>query len=508
MPSVLVEPPIEKWVQGAALAAMAVPAAVRSIGGRIAAKKAAKLAAQKAAAQNARKVGVVSGNKTGWSPRPDKEPMLDAGYTPEPVGKPPVDVWNTDPPPPADGSIWDSAPAPPPQVTADSAAAAKVATEAALAVPPAPAAPAVPPAPAAPAAVAPAAPAAGKSKTGTALDVGTGVAIGSTMVGSGGNNAAVQTAQQSAAEQRQNNLSDEATQEAGTTSGTQPGVTHGNTAKSHDNWRLLQEGEALRRGGDRPTGDRFVAVARALQKPNEIRDKFIQNYGHQAAELLGGEPELGEHLYQEGRGSPDFLDMRQSPSNYPDEDRRRFYSLMRKLGVGREREHAAQQQGQEMLSQLQTEDPSQYFADLPFRQDEPANPMSLGEGWENILGKALTPTALALLGPLVMRGGQAWWDGLRQRKEAYDEAREPEMWYDKTNFQYHDINPLNQPDPSTLAPNPGRGDIVDLDEVMRQRSISGPKVGVSAVDPNTPAAASVAVLPPPPQMDWEQHIEW
>ena len=193
--------------------------------------------------------------------------------------------------------------------------------------------------------------------------------------------------------------------------------------------------------------------------------------------------------------------MRQSPSNYPDEDRQRFYALMRRLGVGREKEQAAQQQGQDMLSQLQTEDPSQYFADSAFREKQAANPMSLGEGWENAFNKALTPTALAMLAPLAMRSGAAWWDKLRGSRDADEKAREPEMIYDAANRQWHDINPMNQEPSSEGFLEDPNINIMDLDEIMRQKS-------VAAAEPSAPAIAPVKVLQPNFEPDWSQYTQW
>ena len=183
-------------------------------------------------------------------------------------------------------------------------------------------------------------------------------------------------------------MQQQAQQEAGTTSGTQPGVAYGDTAKSLDNWKLLQEADALRGGGDPSTANRFVAVSRALQKPQEIRNRFIQDYGHQAAELLGEKkPDWGdaEHLYEEGKQSADYRDMRQSPSEYDAEQRNQFFAMMRRLGIGKERELAAQQRAEEMLSQLRQDDPSQYFSDLPFRVEGSNNPMNLGQEWQELL---------------------------------------------------------------------------------------------------------------------------
>jgi ribosomal protein S21 len=133
--------------------------------------------------------------------------------------------------------------------------------------------------------------------------------------------------------------------------------------------QLLQEAEALR-PTDRPTSQRFSNVARAANKPDQIRQGAIERYGEPAARLLGGEPELGELLYEEGRGSPDYIDMRQSPSNYPPEQRQKFFDLMRRLAQARQRVETAGQQAQQDYSQLREDDPSRLYEDLALWEPE------------------------------------------------------------------------------------------------------------------------------------------
>jgi hypothetical protein len=313
---------------------------------------------------------------------------------------------------------------------------------------------------------------------------------------------------------------------------------------------LLQEAQALREGGDPATAKRFVAVARALQKPEAIRNKFIQRHAipaHQAemAALNNPQewettPENAAELYHQGRNYPAYAEMkhRDFKHEYSPELRQQMFAAMNRLMAGKQREEQAQRQGQEMLSQLRTEDPSQYFADRSMREEEERQRDfdAWGEegnysDWpprDELVGKApITPAMLALLGPPVMHHmmrdrPEAWWDELEERHEARQLAqRRPQDYrYNKETGRAVETGPWASELSRLGLDEQKEREEKELERAMRDARYSGNEEWWQAMDridaekealaarPSAPAEAPIAVLPPRPEVDWGQHVDW
>ena len=118
---------------------------------------------------------------------------------------------------------------------------------------------------------------------------------------------------------------------------------------------LQQEAESLRGARDFPTARRFQSTANMLGQETPGREVATQ-----AAQALSpGDEQMSTSLYDEGLQSPDFMDMRQNPSEYDPTERENFMRLMRQM----EKHRRQVARGQESLAELRRDDPSKFFSD-------------------------------------------------------------------------------------------------------------------------------------------------
>tara|TARA_B100000902_G_scaffold287570_1_gene273755 strand:+ start:78 stop:647 length:570 start_codon:yes stop_codon:yes gene_type:complete len=118
---------------------------------------------------------------------------------------------------------------------------------------------------------------------------------------------------------------------------------------------LQQEAESLRGARDFPTARRFQSTANMLGQETPGREVATQ-----AAQALSpGDEQMPTSLYDEGLQSPDFMDMRQNPSEYDPTERENFMRLMRQM----EKHRRQVARGQESLAELRRDDPSKFFSD-------------------------------------------------------------------------------------------------------------------------------------------------
>ncbi len=133
---------------------------------------------------------------------------------------------------------------------------------------------------------------------------------------------------------------------------------------------LLQEAKLLQESGHGAAAKRFVAVARSMQKPDEIRERNIERYAVPIRSLqdLDEDQHLSELLYDEkGPFERRVLTLPRSEGGdrelYEDDTRRRLLQLFRRMFRGQEREQQARDLSNEQLLALQSEDPTKFFQD-------------------------------------------------------------------------------------------------------------------------------------------------
>ena len=137
---------------------------------------------------------------------------------------------------------------------------------------------------------------------------------------------------------------------------------------------LIAERDRLEQSGLSNEAREFDSVIQQLQRPDAMRDKLLDTTAIPSQLLLdpnlteGDAQKLGESLLEEGRQSPDYMDMRSNPTEYDPEVRREYMGNVSRIHNRKPQIQESEELGQEMRRNLQARDPSKFFADQDYVQ--------------------------------------------------------------------------------------------------------------------------------------------
>jgi len=158
---------------------------------------------------------------------------------------------------------------------------------------------------------------------------------------------------------------------------------------------LIAERDKLQESGLMNEAREFDKVIQQSQQPDIMRNKLLNTTAIPSQFLLDPDihPEdaqkLGETMMEEGRQSPDYIDMRSNPKEYDPEMRRQYMGNVSRLHTAMPKIQQAENLSQEMQSKLQEDDPSKFFADRPYVQTG----IPMNEAWSDLLKDEPRPHA-------------------------------------------------------------------------------------------------------------------
>ena len=132
---------------------------------------------------------------------------------------------------------------------------------------------------------------------------------------------------------------------------------------------LRAEAELLQDSGHTAAARRFRNMANAMEKPDEIRNRYIRHYAQPLMDMLGHTLAMGgpEELYEDPAEQRRILRVPGEEGGHREdldpETRAKVFSLLRRLEQGAGREQQAQEISNQGFLDLMQEDPTQFFRD-------------------------------------------------------------------------------------------------------------------------------------------------
>ena len=132
---------------------------------------------------------------------------------------------------------------------------------------------------------------------------------------------------------------------------------------------MRAEAELLQDSGHTAAARRFRNMANAMEKPDEIRNRYIRHYAQPLMDMLGHTLAMGgpEELYEDPAEQRRILRVPGEEGGHREdldpETRAKVFSLLRRLEQGAGREQQAQEMSNQGFLDLMQEDPTQFFRD-------------------------------------------------------------------------------------------------------------------------------------------------